>query len=341
MKAMLLSRWKSAEARPLTAADLATPEPAPNEVRVRVSACGVCRTDIHVIEGELPLARMPIVPGHEIVGTIDLLGSDVARIDPSLSPSLSIGQRVGIAWLRATCGTCEFCRAGSTNLCPNARFTGYHEHGGYAEYALVPAEYAYPIPSVFSDDEAAPLLCAGIIGYRALRLSEVRPGERLGLYGFGASAHIVIQLARARGCEVYVCSLRAEHRDLARELGAAWVGGADELPPRELHASILFAPAGELVPPALRALRAGGTLACAGIHMSPIPEIDYDRELFRERTLRSVTANTRQDGLDLLREAAAIPIRPRTQAFALQDANEALARLKQGRIRGAAVLHPG
>jgi propanol-preferring alcohol dehydrogenase len=335
MKAMLLRATKSAEARPLELAELPVPEPAANELRVRVSVCGVCRTDIHVVEGELPRARLPIVPGHEIVGTIDRLGSDVAR----LAPDLSIGRRVGIAWLRSTCGTCEFCGEGRTNLCPNARFTGYHEHGGYAEYALVPAEYAYPIPDVFDDDEAAPLLCAGIIGYRALRLCAVKPGERLGLYGFGASAHIVMQLARARGCEVYVCSLRAEHRDLARELGAAWVGGASETPPRELHASILFAPAGEIVPPALRALRSGGTLACAGIHMSPIPEIDYDRELFRERTLRSVTANTRQDGLDLLREAAAIPIRPRTQRFALTDANDALARLKQGRIRGAAVLH--
>jgi len=335
MKAMLLRATKSAEARPLELAELPAPEPAANELRVRVSVCGVCRTDIHVVEGELPRARLPIVPGHEIVGTIDRIGSDVARI----APDLSIGRRVGIAWLRSTCGSCELCREGRTNLCPNAGFTGYHEHGGYAEYALVPAEYAYPIPDVFDDDEAAPLLCAGIIGYRALRLCEVKPGERLGLYGFGASAHIVMQLARARGCEVYVCSLRAEHRDLARELGAAWAGGASETPPRELHASILFAPAGEIVPPALRALRAGGTLACAGIHMSPIPEIDYDRELFRERTLRSVTANTRQDGLDLLREAAAIPIRPRTQRFALADANDALARLKQGRIRGAAVLH--
>jgi propanol-preferring alcohol dehydrogenase len=336
MKVMLHTQTNSAEARPLVAAELDDPEPGPREVRVRVAACGVCRTDIHLIEGELPRARMPIVPGHEIVGTIDRMGSEVARV----APDLSLGQRIGIAWLRSTCGQCEFCCEERTNLCPNARFTGYHEHGGYAEHALVPAEYAYPIPAVFSDDEAAPLLCAGIIGYRALRLSEVKPGERLGLYGFGASAHIVIQLARARRCEVYVCSLRAEHRELARELGATWIGGASEAPPRELHAAILFAPAGELVPPALRALRAGGTLACAGIHMSPIPEIDYDRELFRERTLRSVTANTRRDGIDLLRESAAIPIRPRTQAFALAEANEALARLKLGRIRGAAVLHP-
>jgi propanol-preferring alcohol dehydrogenase len=332
MKAMLLEAEAAVESRPLVLADLPRPVPAPGEVRVRVRVCGVCRTDIHVVEGDLPRARMPIVPGHEIVGTIDALGSGVR--------DLALGQRVGIAWLRSTCGTCEFCREGRTNLCPNARFTGYHEQGGYAEHALVPASYAYPIPDVFGDEEAAPLLCAGIIGYRALRLSGVKAGERLGLYGFGASAHIVIQLARARGCEVFVSSLRAGHRELASELGAAWVGDADEAPPRELHAAILFAPAGELVPPALRALRAGGTLACAGIHMSSIPGIDYDRELFRERVLRSVTANTRQDGLDLLREAAAIPIRPETRRFALSDANAALLALKQGEIRGAAVLCP-
>jgi propanol-preferring alcohol dehydrogenase len=330
MRAMMLEEPRSIDAAPLTARDLPLPEPAPHEVRVRVAVCGVCRTDLHVVEGDLPRARMPIVPGHEVVGRVDALGAAVR--------DLSIGERVGIAWLRSTCGRCELCREGRTNLCADARFTGYHEHGGYAEHALVPAQYAYRIPEIFRDEEAAPLLCAGIIGYRALRLSAVRPGERLGLYGFGASAHIVMQIARARGIEVFVCSQRDEHRELARELGAAWVGEASEAPPRELHGSILFAPAGELVPPALRALRPGGTLACAGIHMSPIPTIDYDRELFRERVLRSVTANTRADGDELLREAAAIPIRPRTQRFALEDANDALLRLKEGRIRGAAVL---
>lgn len=330
MKAMVLNAVRPVESSPLVWTELPTPRPGPHEVRVRVSVCGVCRTDQHVVEGDLARARMPIVPGHEIVGRIDALGANVH--------GLALGQRVGIAWLRATCGICEFCREGRTNLCPDARFTGYHEHGGFGEQALVPADYAYPIPEVFTDEEAAPLLCAGIIGFRALRLSDVRPGERLGLYGFGASAHIVIQLALARGCEVFVCSLSAEHRELARELGAAWVGEASEPPPRALHGAILFAPAGELVPPALRALRPGGTLACAGIHMSTIPALDYDRELFRERALRSVTANTRQDGVDLLREAAAIPISPRTQAFGLAAANEALLRVKQGRIQGAAVL---
>ena len=252
----------------------------------------------------------------------------------------AIGDRVGIAWVRSTCGTCPFCVEGKTNLCEAARFTGWTDDGGYAEHAVVPAAWAYPIPEIFTDDQAAPLLCAGIIGYRALTLSNVSPGQRLGLYGFGASAHIVIQLALARGCEVFVASLREEHQKLAREMGAAWVGDAAEAPPATLHGSILFAPAGELVPPALRALRAGGTLACAGIHMSPIPSLDYARELCRERVLRSVTANTREDGLALLREAAAIRLNPRTESFPLEEANLALAFLKSGKIRGAAVLHP-
>jgi propanol-preferring alcohol dehydrogenase len=223
-------------------------------------------------------------------------------------------------------------------LCATARFTGYQVDGGYAEYAVVPTHFAYPIPSIFADEEAAPLLCAGIIGYRALRLSGIQPGQRLGLYGFGASAHIAIQIARHWGCEVYVCSLKPAHQALARELGARWVGGASDLPPVPLHGSIIFAPAGELVPPALRALERGGTLALAGIHMSSIPVLNYDRDLFGERVLRSVTANTRQDGVDLLREAAAIPIRPRTQRFRLENANQALQALKAGTINGAGVL---
>src|SRR5262249_36568593 len=247
-------------------------------------------------------------------------------------------ERVGIAWLQGTCGQCEFCRSGRENLCSAARFTGYQLDGGYAECALVPALFAYPIPAVFSDEEAAPLLCAGIIGYRALRLSGIRPGQRLGLYGFGASAHIAIQIARHWGCEVYVCSLKPQHQTLARDMGAIWVGGASDPPPVRLHGSIIFAPAGELVPSALRALERGGTLALAGIHMSPIPSLDYDREVFGERVIRSVTANTKQDGLDLLREAAAIPIRTHTQRFALEQANEALQALKAGAVRGAGVL---
>ena len=315
---------------PLVLEEMPAPEPGPGDVRVRVRVCGVCRTDLHIIEGDLPPAKRPVIPGHEVVGIVDRVGAGVRAVKE--------GDRVGLAWLRSTCGDCEFCRDHQENLCLQARFTGYHADGGYAEYAVAPAAFVYPIPGVFTDEEVAPLLCAGIIGYRALRLSGVKPGQRLGLYGFGASAHITLQVARHWGCEVFVCSLREEHRALARELGARWVGGAAELPPEPLHGAIMFAPAGELVPPALRALRRGGTLAIAGIHLSPIPAIDYDRDLFGERVIRSVTANTKQDGLDLLREAAAIPIRPHTQRFRLEDANAALQALKAGTIRGAGVL---
>ena len=308
MKAMVLKQPADVQRQPLALDDVPVPEPGPDEVRVRVQVCGVCRTDLHIVEGELPPAKRPVVPGHEVVGIVDRVGSRVRTV--------KVGDRVGIAWLQRTCGTCEFCLDKQENLCLQARLTGYHVDGGYAEYAVVPADYSYPIPNVFGDEEAAPLLCAGIIGYRALRLSGVKPGQRLGLYGFGASAHIAIQVARHWGCTVYVCSLREEHRTLARELGAAC----------------------ELVPPALRALRRGGTLAIAGIHMSPIPAIDYHNELFGERMLRSVTANTKQDALDLLREAAAIPVRTHTQRFKLEDANLALKALKAGTIKGAGVL---
>ncbi len=333
MRAMVFERTAPAERHPLVLRDVPVPEPGPGQVRVRVRVCGLCRTDLHVVEGDLPPATRPIIPGHEVVGIVDRLGRGVH--------GLREGDRVGIAWLRATCGHCEFCRDGRENLCLQARFTGYHEDGGYAEHAIVPESFAYPIPDIFRDDEAAPLLCAGIIGYRALRLSQIQPGQRLGLYGFGASAHIVIQIARHRHCRVYVCSLTEQHRDLARELGAAWVGAADEAPPDKLHGAILFAPAGELVIPALRALDRGGTLAIAGIHLTPIPEIDYDHDLFGERTIRSVTANTKRDGDELFREAAAIPIRTHTQRFALEEANDALQALKEGRIQGAGVLTPG
>ncbi len=330
MQAMVLRRPGDVSKSPLTLEQRPVPTPGPEEVLVQVHVCGVCRTDLHVVEGELPDPALPLIPGHQVVGTIAKRGSGVT--------ALSEGQRVGIAWLQGTCGRCDFCRTGRENLCLRARFTGYQVDGGYAEYALVPADFAYPIPPIFSDEEAAPLLCAGIIGFRALRLSGIRPGQRLGLYGFGASAHIAIQIARRWGCDVYVSSLRAEHRALAAELGAAWVGGAADRPPDPLHAAIIFAPAGELVPGALRALERGGTLAIAGIHMSTIPPLDYDRELFGERVIRSVTANTKQDGLDLLREAAAIPIRPRTVRFPLARANDALQALKAGTFQGAAVL---
>ena len=330
MYAMLLGKSADIQTKPLAWIELPAPEPGSGEVRLRVQVCGVCRTDLHIVEGDLPPAKRPVIPGHEVVGYVDRVGRNVRTIKE--------GDRVGIAWLQRVCGRCEFCTSRRENLCPSAEFTGYHVDGGYAEYAVVPESFAYPIPKAFTDDEVAPLLCAGIIGYRALRLSGVKPGQRLGLYGFGASAHITIQVARHWGCSVYVCSLREEHRALARELGAVWVGGAAESPPEKLHGAIMFAPAGELVPPALRALEKGGTLAVAGIYLSPIPSLDYDRELFGERVLRSVTANTKQDGIDLLQEAAAIPIRPHTERFDLQDANKALQALKRGTIQGAAIL---
>ena len=330
MHAMLLGESADIQTKPLAWIELPAPEPGSGEIRLRIQVCGVCRTDLHIVEGELPPAKRPVIPGHEVVGYVDRVGRNVRTIKE--------GDRVGIAWLQRVCGRCEFCTSRRENLCPSAQFTGYHVDGGYAEYAVVPESFAYPIPKAFTDEEVAPLLCAGIIGYRALRLSGVKPGQRLGLYGFGASAHITIQVALHWGCSVYVCSLREEHRALARELGAVWVGGAAESPPEKLHGAIMFAPAGELVPPALRALEKGGTLAVAGIYLSPIPSLDYDHELFGERVLRSVTANTKQDGIDLLQEAAVIPIRPHTELFALSDANRALQALKAGTVKGAAVL---
>jgi propanol-preferring alcohol dehydrogenase len=330
MKAMILNRTAAVESSPLVCLDVPMPQPGSEDLLVRVRCCGICRTDLHVIEGELADPALPLIPGHQVVGVIERMGSAVN--------GRQVGERVGIAWLQRTCGSCEFCRSGRENLCLGARFTGYQVPGGYAEYAVVPASFAYSIPDPFSDEEAAPLLCAGIIGYRALRLSGIQPGQRLGLYGFGASAHIAIQIARHWGCEVYVCSLKPEHQRLARELGAQWVGGAADPPPVALHGSIIFAPAGELVPPALRALERGGTVALAGIHMSQVPPLDYDRDLFGERAIRSVTANTRQDAVELLHVAAAIPIRPRSRRFRLEEANHALQALKAGTIAGAGVL---
>jgi alcohol dehydrogenase, propanol-preferring len=331
MRAMVLEKPAEVQTGPLALREVPVPEPGPGQVRVRVQVCGVCRTDLHIVEGELPQGKRPVIPGHEVVGIVERVGKGVSTVRE--------GDRVGVAWLQETCGRCEFCRTGRENLCGQARFTGYHVDGGYADYLVVPAAFTYSLPAALSDEETAPLLCAGIIGYRALRLSGVKPGQRLGLYGFGASAHITIQVARHWGCAVYVCSLRDQHRTLARELGAVWVGEATEMPPDKLHGAIIFAPAGDIVPPALRALEKGGTVAIAGIHLTPIPAIDYDRDLFQERILRSVTANTRQDAVDLLREAAAIPIRPRTQGFRLEEANVALQALKSGKINGAGVLN--
>ncbi|HUG89621.1 MAG TPA: zinc-dependent alcohol dehydrogenase family protein, partial [Planctomycetaceae bacterium] len=289
--------------------------------------------DLHVIEGELPEQKRPIIPGHQVVGIVDALGDGCRR--------LRIGQRVGVAWLRWTCGACRFCTAGRENLCEASRFTGYHADGGYAECAVVHEDFAYEIPEAFSDVEATPLLCAGIIGYRALRSSSVPDGGRLALFGFGSSAHIVIQIARHRGCEVYVVTRGAAHHRLALEMGAVWAGeNAADLPVK-VDSAIIFAPAGQLVPPALRSLDKGGTLALAGIYMSEIPALDYEATLFYEKNLRSVTANTRADGRGLFAEAAAIPLRPRFTTYPLADANRALQDLKNDRISGTGVLVVG
>jgi len=330
MKAMLAEAVAPVHGRPLRLADLPDPEPGDGEIVVGVSVCAICRTDLHVIEGDLPAARRPIVPGHQIVGTVEKTGAGCTRFAP--------GDRVGVAWLRHTCGACDFCRGDAENLCEASRYTGYHEHGGYAEKAVVEESYAYAIPDVFSDVDAAPLLCAGIIGYRALTRSNVPHGGRLALYGFGSSAHVVIQIALHRGCEVVVATRGESHQKLARRMGATWVGGTFDTPPVPVDGAIVFAPAGEVVPPALRAVRKGGTVALAGIYMSPVKELDYESCLFHEKNLRSVEANTREDGENLLREAAEIPIRPSVTTFRLDEANDALIRLKEDRIDGTGVL---
>ncbi len=330
MKAARLRRNAPILGRPLEIAECPDPEPGEGEALVRVHACAICRTDLHVIEGDLPPKRLPLVPGHQAVGVVERLGPGCRRF--------RAGDRVGIAWLRWTCGACGFCRSDSENLCDDSLYTGWHADGGYAALAVVPEAFAYAIPGAFADVEAAPLLCAGIIGYRALRRSEVPPGGRLGLYGFGSSAHVVIQLARHRGCEVFVATRGEGHRKLARRMGAVWVGDTFDPPPTPLDSAIVFAPAGEVVPATLRAVRKGGTVALAGIHMTDIPAMDYASCLFHEKNLRSVEANTRADGAELLQEAAEIPIRPVVTTFPLEEANEALIHLKEDRISGTGVI---
>jgi len=330
MKAMVLEEIGDVALSPLRLREVPDPQPQDGEVRVRVRCCAVCRTDLHVIEGDLPRRKLPIICGHQVVGIVDRLGPG-CKI-------LALGQRVGIAWLRKTCGICDFCRAGKENLCESSRYTGYDSDGGYAEYAVVSEDYAYPIPDGFDDAHASPLLCAGIIGYRSLKRCELPRGGRLAMYGFGSSAHIVLQIALHRGCEVYVVTRGESHRKLAREMGATWVGAEIGEMPKKTHSGILFAPAGELVPAALRQLEKGGTLAVAGIYLSPIPPLDYESELFYEKELRSVTANTRDDGRELLAEAASISLQPHISAYALADANRALQDLKNDRVNGTAVL---
>jgi propanol-preferring alcohol dehydrogenase len=314
--------------------ELPVPEPQAGQVLVKVHANGVCRTDLHVVEGELPSPKPDLIPGHQIVGTVEALGAGVSGIEP--------GSRIGVPWLGGVDGTCPYCRAGMENLCDHPSFTGYQLDGGYAEYATARADFCLSLPDGYPDEQAAPLLCAGLIGYRARRLAAVQPldgAARLGLLGFGASAHIVIQVARHLGHEVHVMTRGEKARDLARELGAAWVGGAGQDFPEPLDAAVIFAPAGELVPMALRAVRKGGTVVTAGIHMSPIPELPYDL-LWGERVLRSVANLTRADGREFLALASQVPVRTQTTAYPLERANEALADLKAGRVGGAAVLVP-
>lgn len=332
-RALVCAEPKPVAEAPLALEERPAPEPGEGEVRVRVEVCGVCRTDLHVVEGDLAPRRERVVPGHEVVGRVEALGPGAER--------LREGERVGVAWLHRSCGRCRFCRRGAENLCTAPLFTGWDVDGGYADFVVAPEAFVYPLPESVAARECAPLLCAGIIGYRAYARSGVRPGGRIGLYGFGGSAHIVIQVARHYENQVYVMSRGGEHQALAREMGAAWVGGSFEAPPEPLDAAILFAPAGELVLPALEALDRGGTLAVAGIHLSPIPELDYARHLFQERELRSVTANTREDGRELLRLAEAVPLRTHTVPYPLERANDALRDLKEDRIRGAAVLEVG
>ena len=329
MKACILRSPAPIQSNPLEFADVPKPEPAAGEVLVRVSVCGVCRTDLHVIEGELPPRKSPIIPGHQIVGVVEKAGEGARRF--------AVGARVGIPWLHSTDQTCEYCRAGAENLCDHPTFTGYTVNGGYAEYTVAPEQFVYPIPDSFHDRQAAPLLCAGIIGFRSLRLSGIQRGGRLAFYGFGSAAYIAIQVARHWGAEVYACTRGKEHQQMALEMGAVWAGEAADDPPQKLDAAIIFAPAGELVPPALRALKKGGVLVLGGIHMSPIPQLDYDW-LYEERVIRSVANNTRQDGEDFLRVAAEIPVKTQVTMYPLSEANRALNDLKSDRINGAAVL---
>jgi alcohol dehydrogenase, propanol-preferring len=338
MKACLLKSPARVESNPLTFTDVPIPQPAAGEVLVRVTHCGICRTDLHVVEGELPSRKSPLIPGHQVVGAIEALGSGAHRF--------TLGARVGVAWLHHTDGTCEYCRSDAENLCDHPTFTGYSVDGGYAEYIVAAEDFVYAIPEAFSDEQAAPLLCAGIIGFRCLRLSGIeslrensrtKRSSKLGFYGFGAAAHLAIQVALHWKVDVYAMTRDLRHQRLALDLGAKWAGDTFTEPPERLDAAIVFAPAGEIIPAALNALCKGGTLVLGGIHMSPIPSFSYDL-LYQERVIRSVANNTRHDGEDFLRVAAEIPIRSHVQLFSLEEANRALNALKNDAIQGAAVL---
>jgi len=330
MKAQLLTQIAPVEQRPLQLVELPVPEPQAAEILIKVTACGVCHTELDEIEGRLP-PKLPVIPGHEIVGRVERLGAAATRF--------KVDDRVGIAWIHSACGHCRFCRQGNENLCPEFQGTGCQANGGYAEYTVVSQDFAYPIPDSFTDAQAAPLLCAGAIGYRDLMLSGIQSGQTLGLFGFGASAHIVIQLARYRGCQVLVFTRSEAHRSLARELGAAWVGGPGESPPQKLDAAIDFTPVGETVPHALGVLDKGGRLVIAVIRKrNPIPPLDYARLLWDEKEIKSVANITRRDAREFLPLAAQITVVTEVEPFPLAAAGEALLRLKQEQIRGAAVL---
>jgi alcohol dehydrogenase, propanol-preferring len=331
----MMRAWEVSEPGPVSGAPLTlvqrqVPAPAPGEVLVRVRACGVCRTDLHLAEGDLKPRHRGVVPGHEVVGEVVGLGAGARRF--------TTGERVGIAWLRQTCGACRWCRAGQENLCPRSRYTGWDADGGYAELAVVPEAFAYRIPAAFSDEQAAPLLCAGIIGYRSLQRAQLPSGGRLGIYGFGASAHLTAQVAIAQGAEVHVMTRGQQARELALRLGAASAGGPFDRSPVPLDSAIIFAPAGELVPVALEALGPGGTLAVAGIHLSDVPALNYQRQLFGERTVCSVTSNTRRDGEEFLVLAERLGVHVTTTPVGFEHADQALRDLAEGRVRGAAVL---
>lgn len=332
MQAMQLQDPQPIEKRPLRHVETAVPTPTSSQIRVKITACGVCHTDLHTVEGDLDLPTLPVIPGHEIVGAVDAVGHEVT--------GHRVGDRVGVGWLNWTCGECAYCRDGLENLCSHARFTGLHADGGYAQYAVVDQRFAFSIPAALDDAHAAPLLCAGIVGYRALRLSGIQPGQRLGLYGFGASAHLVIQVARHWDCDVYVFTRSQAHRQHALELGAAWAGGAEDEPPHKLHGSITFAPAGWIIPLALNHLRPGGALAVNAIHTSPIPQMAYDT-IYHERTLRSVKNFTRQDAREFLQLAVDIPVQTTVSIYPLPEANDVLQQVKASEVNGAAVLRIG
>ncbi|OGF64886.1 MAG: alcohol dehydrogenase [Candidatus Fischerbacteria bacterium RBG_13_37_8] len=329
MKALIIEKPASITTAPLKMIEREIPKPSANQVLLKISKCGICHTDLHVVEGDLPPVKYPVIPGHQIVGQVLEIGDAVHNLKKS--------DRAGVAWLHRSCGTCRYCLKNMENLCDAPLFTGYSVDGGFAEYAIADADFTYKLPDGFSDLAAAPLLCAGIIGYRSFKLCRIKEGETLGLYGFGASAHIVLQIANYYNCKVFVFTRSEKHRTLAIELGAAWAGSSEEKPPVELASAIIFAPVGALYINALKALRKGGTVASAGIHMSPVPQFPYEL-LYHERIMLSVANSTREDARELLHHAVLIPIKTTVEVFPLSEANNALQLLKQGKINGAAVL---